>query len=259
MALLPVLGKIAATAIGAKAASNQVDKANAYNDPAAVRARYEAAGVNPLLAFQGGATPSAISHTLGDTVASGLSGVVDLYGEQEQHKLELEHLRQQNQKLEKYAREQVLRPHVVSSYTSRVDPISPDGGFYESSQKSDSGLHSVSASDRRGPSGTGESVAPNRPTKVAPYESTAGVFEINNRATFGNVVMPGADGDPWGISELLTATFVGVPQVGFNVARGFAEHRAQKKYDKWFTREAQRQNGTLPPPVKRGDRRSQRY
>lgn len=40
-----------------KAARNATDQANAYNDPAAIRARYEAAGFNPLLGVSNGASP----------------------------------------------------------------------------------------------------------------------------------------------------------------------------------------------------------
>jgi hypothetical protein len=62
-------------------------------------------------------------------------------------------------------------------------------------------------------------LAPGREVDVAPYVSGIGLSEINNAITGGNVVVPGNDGEPWGIDEVLTFGVVGLPQIGWNWAK----------------------------------------
>lgn len=75
--------------------------------------------------------------------------------------------------------------------------------------------------DGNGLGDTGAYVAPGGKTKINDYSSGAGLTGINNRGTFGPIVVPGDDGEPWGIDEVLTAAVVGLPQAGANLGEKF--------------------------------------
>jgi len=67
-------------------------------------------------------------------------------------------------------------------------------------------------------------LSPEREKQVMPVPNSPGFFEMENRFTGGPINIPG-DSEPWGIDELVTAAFVGVPQVAgnwaMNVGRDF--------------------------------------
>jgi len=121
--------------IGAKKAAKEQARAiadqNAYNDPAAIRARAEAAGFNPL-SFIGpgvGLQTSVASPVMGAAIANASLALVDGLGAVQKRQAELSRLSEQNARLQKKVDAMVVRPPVpgiFSSETGRVGSI-PSG------------------------------------------------------------------------------------------------------------------------------------
>jgi hypothetical protein len=116
-----VLSSAAGSLIDNKLTKDRENSARAYQDPAAIRARYEAAGFNPLLAFNGnGAGTIAPSVGQSTTASSLISAALDRDQDREIATAQLE---QENRRLELMAEELALkatpRP-VLGNVTGRV-------------------------------------------------------------------------------------------------------------------------------------------
>lgn len=216
------------------------------NSPQGIRANAEAAGFNPLTvlgsgrSFGAGYTPifdNDLAH-LGTMVEDGL-------GAMRQQKTKMTQLKGQNQRLQ--------------NLVERTTLGTKSPGVYERRQADALANHEVGSDHVRGgldnSAGLGGSswVAPGRKTEVAPYTSGSGLTEINNRGTFGPIVVPGADGEPWGIDEVATAVIAGVPQVvyraGAKVGNYLDQKRNNSSWDEWVRRSKARTRVPYSPKL----------
>lgn len=263
--LAAVLG-LAGTVAGVAAQNNAAKKANAYNDPAAIRARYEAAGVNPLLGLSGGAA-SAVVPQIGATIANGLGNVGQLLQQDSQLQLDRDRLQ-----VEQQALEQENRRLSQAAVKSTLSP--PVGGVYDHLEPPEVVTHNSGSSDaldvqevvysvggaplaggRSNGLGSSNSVAPDRPVDVAPYESTPMVMEVDNSVTRKIFDKPprvfGSDGEPLGLGEgLMLAGQLGVQgfyQLGSR-AGDFIERQHHDRLWRQWSRGSRGFNGAPPLP-----------
>lgn len=205
--------------LGNRASKKAHDKDTYNNSPQGIRANAEAAGFNPLI-FAGPGTGTGARYTpaFSNPLAGAGAILSDGYYQQEQLKIQKAELEQENQRLENMAKKFSLTPPIPGLY----------GGQYGARTKArtsgvaGSAASSVSAGDADGSNtlgATGAIVAPGREVEVAKYASGPGLTEINNAITGGGVVVPGADGEPWGIDEVATGVLVGGPQVMWNYGK----------------------------------------
>lgn len=123
-----VVGGISSLLGGAKEASDSRDAVraqNAYNDPAAVRARYEAAGLNPLLAFGGtsiGQQMSVPGGGMGTGIANAGALVADELARNSARVKQIADLEKENAELKKKAADAILRPKMAGVYGT----VTPD-------------------------------------------------------------------------------------------------------------------------------------
>jgi len=61
-------------------------------------------------------------------------------------------------------------------------------------------------------------IAGNREKEIMPLNNSGGVFEMENKLTYGPVTIAG-DSEPWGLDELGTAVIMGAPQAYANMIR----------------------------------------
>lgn len=238
--------------VGGRIANRQKQKAQAradwMNSPQGIRENYEAAGFNPLLAFQapGVGTGAGAPLGLGDGLAQSFAAAGSLV-DSRQAALEVEkaRLETENQRLEKIANDHILTPDVPGIY----------GGRNASAQGDRASLSH--AADRQLFGGTAH-VAPGREIEVAPYTVGSGVTEINNRFT-GPIAVPGADGEPWGIDEAATAIVFGAPQMALNAGKALQQELVQRNAEKaWRKYQSRKPKPKKQTKEKRGDRRSRR-
>lgn len=205
--------------------------ANYRNSPEGIRANAEAAGFNPLVfAGPGTGTGAQYAPVFGNEYAQAGALISDAFAQEEALKIQRSELELQNKRLEEIVKQTTLTPDVPGIYGGRND-----GG---------SSRNSLPVAGRMGgQSGAGGTswVAPGRDVEVSPYSSGAGLTEINNVLTPGaGIVVPGSDGEPWGIDEVATAVVAGAPQVVYQYGKTFGETRDQAKADRlmdeWFRR-----------------------
>lgn len=123
-----VIAPVASLVGGAKESSDQRDavrEQNAYNDPAAVRARYEAAGFNPLLAFGGtsiGQQTSVPGGGMGAGIASAGALVADELARSSESVKQVAELEKENAELKQKYQDAILRPKMAGVYGT----VTPD-------------------------------------------------------------------------------------------------------------------------------------
>lgn len=199
---------------------------NAYNHPSAIRARAEEAGFNPLLfigpntgtqttAFQGGQMGQAITDA-----GMAFGSAIDQRSKQAKA---IEQLEAQNEALRQRVTE-AARPPIGGIYSQSMPALASLVGG--------AGVNAPMGSQSLEPSATGPS-APSplfgdRPHQVMPSADGAGITRITNQFTGPDgIYVPGADGEPWGFDEVLTAAVVGGPQLIWrdmkSVPHGIAE------------------------------------
>jgi hypothetical protein len=196
------------------------------NSPQGIRENFEAAGFNPLLGFygNGNGTGAQYAPTMGNIIANGMATVGDQIQNQRALEMQKAQLEMENARLQKLTEEQTLREN--------------NPGVYGRNGNSES-----NNSDMVTDSGIGDTayLAPGRDVKTEEYSSGAGITEVNNAFTFGSVVVPGADGEPWGLDELATAVIAGGPQVLRNafikaweeLPDTIKEHQSSEVLEKW--------------------------
>jgi hypothetical protein len=180
------------------------------NSPQGIRANAEEAGFNPLTVLTSGRSFGAgYAPVFGNEYAALGQGLDDFFAGREAEKIQRSELVQENQRLKDLVQKTRLAPPVPGIYGDRT------GGQRNASSKN--AVPPVAGGLSNGSTGW---VAPGRDGDVTPYSSGPGLTEISNAGTDflgGPIVLPGADGEPWGIDEVLTAVVVGAPQL---LARG---------------------------------------
>ena len=124
----PLIGAGAQLLGGAKEASDSraaVAAQNAYNDPAEIRRRYEAAGFNPLLAFGGtsiGQQTSVAGGGMGTGLANAGALIADELSRNSAQVKRNNELEKENDELKKRVADSILRPKVAGVYGT----VTPD-------------------------------------------------------------------------------------------------------------------------------------
>lgn len=175
------------------------------NSPQGIRANAEAAGFNPL-AFVGPGTGTGAQYapSFGSTLNQIGQGLTDYAIESRALDLQKQQLEQEKEQLEELRKSHILRPSNESLYGKRKNGKGNSGA---------SGPDDASKPDVQLGAGLSD-LAPGRDVEVAPVTSGSGITEINNALT-GNtpVYVPGSDGEPWDIGEVITAAAFGGPQI----------------------------------------------
>lgn len=188
---------------------NAQKKANEANRPVNQVAEWEAAGINPLFGISSGGYIPHQATSIGDSFATAGAQFADfIAGDKEQElretqlELENEHLKKKLDGLVKPSEPGHLAQH------GALLPL-PSQGLSDGTPDQNPQVVSVGDGGIRHV----DWAAPDRDVEVAPYTSGPGVTEINNAFTGGRpILVPGSDGEPWGIDEVITATAVGGPQ-----------------------------------------------
>lgn len=166
------------------------DRANyKYNrfaaSPAGIRQMAEDAGFNPLVFA--GSTGSLIPNytpTMGRDIANAFAMQADTGNAIEQLKIQRSRLELENRRLEQVAKAASLKPKFGGVYSQKT----------EQQQAPDVGSLDVVAS-----------IDPRRGVKHNPIGSGAGITAIDVPLMGGPIYVPGDQGEPWGIDELVTA------------------------------------------------------
>lgn len=224
----------ASSLLGGLFGKNSAEKAtrdqNYYNRPRAQRQRAEGGGFNPLFVMSNGAsgnqTQSGYSPIMGNSIAQAGAAFAGAMQAEEQLKIQRSELEMENQRLDELVKATKLTANV--------------GGIYAKGNRNNGSGNLGSSSNPNGYGRSGDVVAPDRDQEVAPYVSGAGLTEINNSFTGGSVVVPGDDGEPWGIDEVATAAIFGAPQVFYRQGKRFGnwmdQRKADRSMDEWFRR-----------------------
>jgi hypothetical protein len=202
-------GGAAASTVGAAVAGSLVNgainrhqqkKANKYNDPAAIAARYYAAGINPRLAFANG-NPyqmQPFQSNFSQNLLQAQSTAMQDDREGQALELEKQKLQQQQKLLQKERERSRLASQRPSVFESQTNDYSIN--------------QSLSSNAPRLRHFVGDNVE----IKQEEASIGTGLISIDNKLTGGEIILPGADGEPWGVDELATAVVVGAPQVFAN-------------------------------------------
>lgn len=133
-ALIQGVGGLLGGLFGRRSEKKAIAAQNAYNDPSAIRKRFEAAGFNPLLGVQQGVGMQAAvggTNYMGSAIADGLAGLASAWSENAVKKQELQKLQQANEKLQRKVTVQTIRPTVGGMYDRpggvRIPAIVTDG------------------------------------------------------------------------------------------------------------------------------------
>ena len=117
MGLLSIGGALLGGLLNRSAAKKQQARNEHNNDPATIRAKFEAAGFNPRLGIQGWSpSQSTYAPRFGDSVASAAAIYDEDKRVEEQLKIQKSQLEQENQRLEMLAERTKLRPSVPGIY-----------------------------------------------------------------------------------------------------------------------------------------------
>lgn len=209
---------------GRKSQKKEIARAEYNNSPQGIRDRAEAAGFNPLV-FAGPGTGTGYAPVMGNALSNALMSTGELLSggiaQAESLKLQKSALEIEKQRLEKLVAKTTLRPNVPGLY----------GGSNVNSSKTTRRL-SDPVGDGTALGGT-QWIAPGRPVKNESYSSGPGLTEVQNKVTGKQgIVVPGADGEPWGIDELATAVVVGLPQMIYNFGGYISERRQEARFNK---------------------------
>lgn len=219
------------------------DKRVARDLPQHQRWGFEKAGINPQTGM-GVAPPShGYTPTFGSNRLEGLAAASETLLGIEALELQRAELEQETERLQEQSEDLKLSTP-GNQIQRRTRPNAPDSRPDNSDADTDG-----SAVDSLG--SLGEHVAPGREVKVQHFESGPGLTEINNRATFGPVVVPGADGEPWGVDELATGVVFGFPQVAANAGGAIKERFQKRKHDKAWERWVGNEKRAKDPKAKK--------
>lgn len=140
---ISAVGGLLGGIFGRKAERRAIAEQNAYNDPAAVRKRFEDAGFNPLIGVQqaGVGMQSSIGggNFIGSAISDGVSALASAWSETATQKAEASALEVQNEKLQRRLDVQTIRPVIgglydsprgVSSVTTVNSPAKNNDDYY---------------------------------------------------------------------------------------------------------------------------------
>lgn len=257
-----VLPIIAAAAIGAGGAlidgvanRNAVREANDANRPVNQVAEWEDAGINPIFGISSGAHIPHQAATIGDTfskVGGAFSDAIMFNHEQSLRETELQ---KENDRL-KEGYDKLAKPVELSHLQKHGGslPLPSIGDTHENAGQNRQGLFGGLFAPWGAPDDHERPYALGREVELAPVASGAGITELENGYTRGTIYLPGNDGEPWGIDEVITAGLVGGPQLAWNYYSDFIGDpfaRSMKgALDKFQSKK------TYPKKQKRGDRRN---
>lgn len=197
------------------------------NTPKALRAALEEAGYNPLLMPNIAGTQGAgYAPQMGSNMNALASTLAFSDSEQNALRLRATEIEQENEFLQRQLQRQTLTPDVPGIYpTTETD--GPTGGPSPAIAPRLAAL-TPDFDQERQPSGVG-----------------SGLIALQNAMTGGEVILPGADGEPWGIDELATAAILGPPQVAYNwVAQLYQmEGSYGDEWEDWFKSTKERGKG----------------
>ncbi|WP_371168641.1 hypothetical protein [Aliiroseovarius sp. 2305UL8-7] len=220
-----------------------------------MRARYEKGGFNPLLAVSGGmggvgggvssgqasfAPFSGNGAAIGGMIAQGIAGIGDTINASNQLSMQKAQLDMEADRLNMLAKNLSLTPPVagiyggVSGNTGQSRQM-VSGGL--SGQRVGNGLSPSGGNGASGTIGTTAHVAPGREVESQPYSSGSMLTEISNKYTDmlgGPLVVPGSDGEPMGIDEVLTVAVTAPWQLAYR-----AGTKARENIDKYRSRKQQ--------------------
>lgn len=232
--------------IGASKQRKEQRRINEANRPVNQVREWEEAGINPLFGISSGGYVPYQAASIGDaySVAGARFGqAIDQFREE---KLAQTELKKENtalkEKLDELATPRI--PSYLSQYGAIIPVPTIGGTNAQAVQNGNRRSGVVSPVSGGGGSvdslGATSDVAPGRDVEVSPYTSGSGLTEINNRFTNG-IVVPGSDGEPWGIDEVATYLAVGVPQMWW-------DFQTNEKYwkDGTFMNPASRRTGPKP-------------
>jgi hypothetical protein len=219
--MLPALIGAGASLLGGILGRNAEKKAiaaqNAYNDPAQIRARAEAAGFNPLL-FVGPGVGNQMttggSNYMGSAIADAGMQIADQMSKNREL-ARLEKLSAENKKLAEKVQNLTIRPKVGGVYAQRE--------AYNANNRPASSTDGVrlaggGGADSTGPDGlrpiaTSDWIDPRREVEVKPVPSGPGIMKVENR--FGTMYFPTIDGDePLDVLDAPSMA-VATPQLGY--------------------------------------------
>jgi hypothetical protein len=131
------VGNLIGGILGRNSEKKAIAAQNAYNDPAAVRARWEAAGFNPLLGVsQGGVgVQSAVGGTnfIGSAIADSISSVASAWSDDAAAKAERDALASENETLRRKVEVETIRPVQGGMYSkpqgTRISISGPANGW----------------------------------------------------------------------------------------------------------------------------------
>lgn len=240
-----ILGAVAGPLVGGLFNKKATDDANEANSPAAQVAGWEAAGINPLFGIsKGQAIPQQANTAIGDAFLNAGGAVGGLLDRANQ--LTIEKTRQAEITKRQANEIKRLEKAQIPTNTQRYGSILPRDNPVNvvANQNSSISLRPRSSTLRNG-IGSTTAVAPDREFEKLPYSSGSGLTEISNAVTNtlgGPIVVPGDDGEPWGIDELATAVIVGTPQVVYNFpqTRSYSTHLERR--DKYLSRNPNERN-----------------
>lgn len=220
--MIPALIGAGASLLGGIFGRNSERKAiaqqNAYNDPAAVRERFEAAGFNPLLGIQPGVgIQTAIGG--GNFIGSAIADAGRIFGEGMQRRAEmaqLDKLATENNKLSERIANLTIRPRVAGIYASNQGTPRLGAAYRAENGYPNSRSQPSDVADDTGLPPLTESVwvDPRRGVDNADIKSHSGWMMIENR--FGNLYVPTLDGDePLGVDDAPSVAVL-LPQIAAN-------------------------------------------
>lgn len=256
--LLPALIGAGTSLIGGAMNRSAQRKANAANSPAGQVAQWEDAGINPIFGISSGGYIPQQATSLGDSFAGA--------GAQFQRGLELEHedqlretaLEKENEKLRE-ALDSLAKP-VTPGHLKRYGgslPLPGNGG---------SNAPVVSTVSPTPPNGSGNKphggrsigdtswVAPGREVKNAEYESTPLLMEVHNEMTDEPYVVPGSDGDPLDIWQMMGVGLSIAPQWAYRRVRNYAREVSYDRMMRSFGHEPMTEGQKAYKRVKRNKR-----
>jgi len=125
-----IVGGIGSALIGSRRSRKNAERAEANNDPANIRAKFEAAGLHPYLGFQGGwdANPGAMHYAMStEHLMNGLAAAGDGMGEVATLTMQNTRQEQEKQRLENLVREATLGADIGGVYSQpRHAPMRSD-------------------------------------------------------------------------------------------------------------------------------------
>lgn len=121
--VIKVVGSLLGGLFGRKSEKKAAAAQREYDKPVNVRARYEEAGINPLLAFQGGVVgqsqPVASQNYMGAAIADASMIIADEMSKRKETQ-QLSQLQSMNARLQEKVQNLTLRPKVGGIYAGRL-------------------------------------------------------------------------------------------------------------------------------------------